>query len=129
MAQVGIANAATSEKGPFSPKMLALYREDRDVSAIFGLDRFNCQLLRAQFSDRDSRRADTFADHVKIVLRERHEAFRWIERTDDGRVEAAIATAESFRAAIDALPVGRDIRNRLIAHLGAHIAALRGEAR
>ena len=37
----------------------------------------------------------------------------------------ALASAEAFRLAIDALPVGRDIRSRLAAHLDAHIATIR----
>lgn len=35
-----------------------------------------------------------------------------------------LATARAFRIAVEALPVGKDIRNRLIAHVDAHIAAI-----
>lgn len=35
-----------------------------------------------------------------------------------------LGTAQAFRLAIEALPVGKDIRGRLIAHLDAHIAAI-----
>lgn len=49
---------------------------------------------------------------------------------DQGDAEAtpmdeAIASAESFAVAIDCLPVGKDIRNRLQAHVRAHIDLLR----
>lgn len=37
----------------------------------------------------------------------------------------AIASAESFTVAVDCLPVGKDIRNRLQAHVRAHIELLR----
>ena len=37
---------------------------------------------------------------------------------------AALASARAFRVAIDALPVGKDIRTRLLAHLDEHIAAI-----
>jgi hypothetical protein len=38
-----------------------------------------------------------------------------------GQVEAVLASAQMFRVAIDALPVGKDIRTRLNVHLDAHI--------
>lgn len=40
-------------------------------------------------------------------------------------LDEAIASAESFAVAIDCLPVGKDIRNRLQAHVRAHIDLLR----
>lgn len=40
-------------------------------------------------------------------------------------IDEAIASAESFAVAIDCLPVGKDIRNRLQAHIQAHIDLLR----
>jgi transcriptional regulator with XRE-family HTH domain len=39
--------------------------------------------------------------------------------------DIAIASAESFAVAIDCLPVGKDIRARLQAHIQAHIYLLR----
>lgn len=39
--------------------------------------------------------------------------------------DLAIASAETFAVAIDCLPVGKDIRNRLQAHIQAHIYLLR----
>lgn len=40
-------------------------------------------------------------------------------------IDEAIASAESFAVAIDCLPVGKDIRNRLQSHVHAHIELLR----
>lgn len=40
-------------------------------------------------------------------------------------VAEAIASAESFTVAVDCLPVGKDIRNRLQAHVRKHIELLR----
>ncbi len=37
---------------------------------------------------------------------------------------ALLETARAFRIAIDALPVGKDIRTRLLTHIDAHIAAI-----
>lgn len=39
-------------------------------------------------------------------------------------IPQAVATARTFGAAIDALPVGKDIRGRLQVHLTAHVATL-----
>jgi hypothetical protein len=54
---------------------------------------------------------------------ERRALQRAIE-TNPFTIPQAIATARAFAAAIDALPVGRDIRQRLAAHLDEHIASL-----
>lgn len=40
------------------------------------------------------------------------------------KIEAALRSARAFHLAIDALPVGKDIRVRLAVHLGTHIASL-----
>lgn len=40
------------------------------------------------------------------------------------KIEAALRSARAFHLAIDALPVGKDIRARLCSHLTAHIKAL-----
>lgn len=40
-------------------------------------------------------------------------------------ISEAIASAEGFAVAIDCLPVGKDIRNRLQSHIQAHIYLLR----
>jgi len=47
------------------------------------------------------------------------------DRLRAARQAHAIASAESFAVAIDCLPVGKDIRNRLQAHVRAHIDLLR----
>lgn len=40
------------------------------------------------------------------------------------QAEPLLNTARALRIAVDALPVGRDIRVRLLAHIDAHIAAI-----
>lgn len=47
------------------------------------------------------------------------------EQTPLAHVKLAIASAEGFAVAIDCLPVGKDIRNRLQSHIQAHIYLLR----
>jgi hypothetical protein len=54
---------------------------------------------------------------------ERRALKRAIE-TNPFTIPGAIATARAFGAAIDALPVGKDIRARLHARLEAHVATL-----
>lgn len=57
-----------------------------------------------------------------------YEAFiaeRLSGRSERARLKAqAIAQARAFAAMVDALPVGRDIRNRLAGHLQAHVELL-----
>jgi hypothetical protein len=71
----------------------------------------------------------SFQDYLRHVLRrkyaeaERRALQRAIE-TNPFTIPQAIATAEAFGIAIDALPVGKDIRTRLKSHLDAHIATL-----
>lgn len=40
-------------------------------------------------------------------------------------IETAVSSAEAIAVAVDCLPVGKDIRNRLQAHVRAHIELLR----
>lgn len=61
------------------------------------------------------------ADHADLPAA-LSSARTWIKPSES--VEPLIATAQAFRMAVDALPVGKDIRNRLMAHIDAHIAAI-----
>ena len=71
----------------------------------------------------------SFADYLAYRA-EKHRAdadrraLRRAIETNPFTLPQAIATARAFGAAIDALPVGRDIRNRLHARLDAHIDSL-----
>ncbi|WP_294108951.1 hypothetical protein [Sphingomonas sp.] len=47
----------------------------------------------------------------------------WVKR-GTAEVDQILMTAHAFRIAVDALPVGKDIRGRLLAHVDAHITAI-----
>jgi hypothetical protein len=76
----------------------------------------------ADFASREDYVAYRAAKHH--AERERRALRRAIE-TNPFTLPQAIATAETLGAAVDALPVGKDIRVRLRAHLDAHIVTLR----
>lgn len=96
-------------------------RQDRiaEVSAVFALDHADARMLCIHFDKEALRRHDDLKEHVRLVLAERRLSCPG----------SSLASAEAFRAAIAALPVGRDIRARLAELLDAHIATLRQEAR
>lgn len=83
-------------------------------------------------ADETFRLADAFSDHVILLIRPYwHRStvaeLRQLRATKDKPVAAlgALHSAAAFAAAIEALPLGKDIRNRLRALLDQHVCDLK----
>lgn len=77
--------------------------------------------IREDFTTRDDYLAYIAA---KARAETEQRAFRRALATNPFAMSDAVATARALATAIDALPIGKDIRGRLRAHLDEHIAAL-----
>lgn len=107
--------------------------DDREAAEMFGVpvtlvetwrshwESFPYGTARQDFATLNDYLAYRAAKHKAAA--ERRALQRAIE-TNPFTLPQAIATAKAFAAAVDALPVGKDIRTRLLGHLDAHIASL-----
>lgn len=108
VAAFGKKQAAVAEMVPMSRTRLSGMLNGGITPSIFVLERL-CEIIGAD--------PDDIIDGINAPA-----AAPDIATAPD--LSGVIASAQAFRVAIDALPVGRDIRNRLLAHLDAHVAAI-----
>lgn len=85
-----------------------------EMRAMFGLSEKQVDDLWGQFRTPELKRASSFLEHCRAIMRDKA-----------GLITAeVIGSAREIAAAINALPVGKDIRTRLLTQIDQHVELL-----